>query len=51
MGHTAVSATFSVHSISNAILTLIFGLITLLKFDLVFLKDKFNLPSAKQFNT
>ena len=39
------------HSISNAILTINFCLNTLLKFDLAFLKHKFNLPSARQFNT
>ena len=39
------------HSISNAILTIMFCLNTLLKIDLVFLKHKFNLPSARQLNT
>ena len=39
------------HSISNAILIIIFGLNTLLKFDLAFLKHIFNSPSARQFNT
>ena len=39
------------HSISNAILTIIFCLNMLLKFDEAFLKHKFNSPSARQLDT
>ena len=39
------------HSISNAILTIFFSLNMLLKYELAFLKHKFNSPSARQFNT
>ena len=39
------------HSISNAILTIMFCLNTLFNIDLVFLKHKFNSPSSRQFNT
>ena len=39
------------HSISNAILIVILCLNTLLKFDLFFLKHKFNLYSARLFNS
>ena len=39
------------HSISNAILAIFFCLNTLLKFDLAFLKHKFNSAPARQFNT
>ena len=39
------------HSISNAILIVILCLNILLKFDLFFLKHKFNLSSARQLNS
>ena len=39
------------HSISNAILAIFVCLNMLFKFDLAFLKHKFNSPSARQFNT
>ena len=39
------------HSISNAILAIMFCLNTLFKFDLTFLKHELNSPSARQFNT
>ena len=39
------------HSISNAILAIFFCLNILLKFDLAFLKHKFNSAPARQFNT
>ena len=49
LGHVII-CWYEGHSISNAILAIIFRLNTLFIFDLAFLKYKFNSPSARQFN-
>ena len=47
----SVNSIYEGHSISNAILAMIFSLNMLLKFDLAILKHKFNSSPARQFNT
>ena len=51
VGEMSCSFLYEGHSISNAILAIMFCLNTIFKFDLVFLKHKFNSPTARQFNT